>query len=170
MNSKLQARKEQIISGLDAARRQILEAAESIPPDSREVTFLGTWSLKDLLAHLAGWDHANQQAIQSILAGEIPAFYANHDRDWKTFNARLVAEYKKDDFNDLLETVEKSHQQLIDSLSVVPAESLEADTGVRFKGYKVTIARLMQAETEDEKIHAQQIKQWGQSLMNNDAL
>ena len=53
--------------------------------------FLGHWSLMDLVAHLAGWDYANRAAIDAILAGRLPDFYARYDADWRTFNAELVA-------------------------------------------------------------------------------
>ena len=87
----------------------------------------------------------------------MPAFYAHYDRDWQTFNARLVAEYKRDDYTDLLAIVEDAHRKLIDSVRAIPAEEFNKDRGVRFKGYKVTIARTLEAETKDERKHHAQI-------------
>ena len=89
-----------------------------------------------------------------------PAFYSHYDHDWKTFNASLVAEYKADNFTDLVSSVEDSHQKLIDLLKTVPAEELNRDRGVRFKGYKVTIARTLQVEIDDEKTHHAQIEEF----------
>jgi hypothetical protein len=116
--------------------------------------------VKDLLAHLVGWDFANLEAGQAILAGKMPAFYSHHDQDWQTFNARLVAEHKEDDFEPLLASLEESHQELVDFLETVPAEEFDRDRGLRFKRYKVTIARLLQAEAEDEAEHYAQIKEF----------
>jgi hypothetical protein len=155
-----QAKKSQIISDLIEARRKILDVASSLPPAQQDEVFLGAWSIMDLLAHLAGWDFANLEAAQAILAGKVPAFYAHHDRDWKTFNARLVAEHKKDDFALLLASVEDSHQVLVDFLETIPAEEFGRDRGVRFRRYKVTIARLLQAEAKDEAEHYTQIKEF----------
>jgi hypothetical protein len=59
---------------------------------------------------------------------------------------------------ELLSTMQVSHQKLIDSIQVIPAEEFEQDYGVRFKGYKVTIARLLQAELKDEKVHYAQME------------
>jgi hypothetical protein len=42
----------------------------------------------------------------------------------------------------------------------VPAEEFEADKGVRFKGYKVTIARVIQGELDDEQTHYAQIEEF----------
>jgi hypothetical protein len=153
-----QAKKDQVISELIEARRKILEIASSLSPAQQDEVFLGAWSVKDLLAHLVGWDFANLEAAQAILAGKVPAFYAHYNRDWKTFNARLVAEHRKDDFALLLASVEDSHQVLIDFLETIPAEEFDRDRGVRFRRYKVTIARLLQAEAKDEAEHHTQIQ------------
>jgi hypothetical protein len=155
-----QAKKDKIIAGLVEARGKILDAASSLSPADQDRVFLGVWSVKDLLAHLVGWDLANMEAAQAILAGELPGFYAHYDRDWRTYNARLVAEYKREDFADLLASVEDSHQKLIGFLETIPAEEFDRDKGVRFKGYKVTIARLLQTEIDDEKTHHMQVDEF----------
>jgi hypothetical protein len=158
VSSKAQAKKDKIISGLVETRRRILDAASSLSPEEQDEIFLGVWSVKDLLAHLVGWDFTNLEAAKAILAGRLPNFYPCHDRDWKTYNARLVAEYKRDDFADLLSSGEGSHRMLVDFLKTIPAEDFDKDKGVRFKGHKVTIARLLQVEIDDEKTHLTQIE------------
>jgi len=146
--------KDHLIRQLDQARQALLAILEMIPSGSE---IYPTWKLKELLAHLAGWDFANLEAAQAVLRGELPAFYAYHGRDWQTYNAQLVAQYRRDDFVELLSSVRDSHHNLIDFLQTIPAAEFDKDRGVRFRGYKVTIARLLQAETEDEKTHHQQI-------------
>lgn len=158
MSSKAEERKGSIISDLREARRNILDATSSLTPEQQDEVFLGTWCVKDLLAHLVGWDLANLEAAQAILAARLPAFYAHHDRDWQTFNAHLVAEHKREDFAELVSSVEDSHQQLVAFLETVPAEEFDSDKGVRFKGFKVTIARTLQGEIKDEREHRAQIE------------
>jgi hypothetical protein len=161
VSATAQARKDQIISGLVETRRKILDAAASLPSERQDEVFLGVWSARDLLAHLVGWDFTNIQATEEILAGKLPSFYSHHDRDWETYNARLVAEHKTEDFADLIASVEDSSQKLIDFLETVSAEEFDKDRGIRFKRYKVTIARLLQPEIDDEKTHYMQIKEFG---------
>jgi len=158
MGAKALAKKSEVISGLAETRRAILDTASALAPGQQDEVFLGIWSVKDLLAHLAGWDFANLEAAQAVLRGDLPEFYAHHDRDWQTYNAQLVAQYRRDDFVELLSSVRDSHHKLIDFLQTIPAAEFDKDRGVRFRGYKVTIARLLQAETKDEKTHHQQIE------------
>jgi hypothetical protein len=157
MSTKFQAKKEQIIAELIEARREILDAAALLPADRQDKVFLGVWSVKDLLAHLVGWDLTNLAAAREVLAGQLPVFYAHHDRDWRTYNALLVAEHKQAGWAEMVASVEGSQRKLIEYLQTIPPEELDRDRGVRFRGYKVTVARLLQAEAGDEKQHAAQI-------------
>ena len=160
--NKAQATKDEVISGLIEARACILAAASLLPADKRDQIFLGAWSVKDLLAHLVGWDFTNVEASQEILEGKLPSFYAHHDRDWKTYNASLVEQYKKDTWADMVSAVERSHRKLIDFLKGVAAEEFDRDRGLRAGRYRVTIARLMQAERTDERKHCEQIRRFGE--------
>lgn len=162
MGTKKQQEKDEIISALKVARRKILDVAYSLPPEKRGEIFLGTWSVEDLLAHLIGWDYTNIEATRSILAGETPEFYSHHDRGWASYNAQLVELYKRADYEELLSSVEESHRALIAFLRRVPEEEFGRDTGVRFKRYKVTVARLLLVEAEDEEEHARQIKEFSE--------
>jgi hypothetical protein len=155
---KAQAKKDEIISALIQARRKILDQAYRLPPEKRDEVFLGIWSVKDLLAHLIGWDYTNLDAVKSVLEGELPEFYAHRDRDWATYNAFLVKKHKTKKYAELLYSVETSHRALMNFLATVPADEFERDQGVCYKRYRVTIARLLQSEAEDEVEHARQIE------------
>ena len=158
MNTKAQAKKEQLLAELRETRSSILKEAAVLSAKKQDMIFLGVWSVKDLLAHLAGWDYTNLDAIKAVLAGELPSFYEYHSRDWQTYNATLVEKYKRNSFKKLLVLVENSQQELIGFLQSVVPESYGKDFGVRFHGYKVTIQRLLEAEIKDEQVHCQQIK------------
>jgi hypothetical protein len=153
-------KKDQLISDLIEAQSKLLDAASSLSPAQQDEVFLGVWSVKDLLAHLVGWDLANLESVEAIPTGRLPAFYEHYDHDWATYNAQLVAEYKKDDFAELVSSIEDSHRRLVEVLQTVPAEEFDRDHGVRFKGYKVTIAGTLQAEIDDERTHCTQIEEF----------
>jgi len=50
--------------------------------------------------------------------------------------------------------------QLIAYLRAVPAAEFNRDRGLRAGRYKVTIARLLRAETDDERKHCAQIREF----------
>jgi hypothetical protein len=148
-----QAEKDGIIEGLVTARGKILDAARQLSPAQQDEVFLGVWTARDLLAHLAGWDYTNLEAVGEILAGQKASFWAHYDRDWASYNARLVAEYRCDDFGELVALVEESHRKLIEYLGTVPA-----DEWVKRR----KIGTLLRAEIKDEKQHRRQVEEFGQ--------
>ena len=161
MSSIAQAKKDALIGNLVEARKNILNAASALPAKQRDEIFLGNWSVKDLLAHLIGWDYTNTLAVKAILTNKVPVFFSHYDKDWRTYNARLVTQYKLNNFRQLVRAVQKSHRDLITLLQSVPAAEFSKDRGLRSDGYKVTIARILQAELDDERVHHQQIVEFG---------
>ena len=158
MTSKSQiVRKEQVISNLIEARQKVLKEVSKLSEAEQDQVFLGIWSIKDLVAHLIGWDKTNLQAVKSVLNGQVPSFYEHRDPDWRTYNAMLVKKYMKGSTQELIATAKRSQERLLQLLQTIPPEHLNEDFGVRFRGYKVTIQRLLEAETEDEQIHYKQI-------------
>lgn len=160
MPSRAEIKKDTLISGLLAARRNILDAASALPAKQRDEAFLGTWSVKDLLAHLVGWDYTNVEAVKAILTNWVPGFFARYDKDWHSYNAHLVEKYKVNNYDRLVRAVKKSHRELITLLRSVAAEEFDKDRGLRSKGYRVTIARILQAELDDERVHHRQIAEF----------
>jgi len=158
MDVQAEARKEKLVADLIEARHCIVHAASSLSPKQQDQAFIGIWSVKDLLAHLVGWDMANIQAIQAILSGQLPEFYAHYEPNWQTFNAGLVARYKVDDLATLIAVVQDSHRQLIECLQGVPAVELDRDRGLRFQDYMVTVADTLEVEVSDEWKHCRQVQ------------
>jgi hypothetical protein len=150
-------RKDQTLSALIETRQSILAQVSKLSEAEQDQVFLGIWSVKDMLAHFIGWDETNLLAAKSILKGELPAFYEHRDREWQTYNAILVKKYKKGSFQELLAMAKNSQEKLIAFLRTIPPENFSKDFGVRFRGYKVTVQRLLEAEREDEQTHYQQV-------------
>jgi hypothetical protein len=57
----------------------------------------------------------------------------------------------------MLDRVRASYAQLLTALQSVAPADFGKDFGVRFRGYRVTIRRLMEAEMKDEQVHCSQI-------------
>lgn len=152
-------KKVQIIAGLIEARKRILDVATALNPTQHDEVFLGVWSVKDLLAHLVGWDYTNIEAVKEIRAGHNPSCFAQWNPNWAAYNARLVEQYKRDDVTDLLTALDQSHRALMDYLESVYTDDFERDFGVRSpRGRVMTVAYHLQAQIEDEREHYEQIK------------
>jgi hypothetical protein len=165
MRRTAQIKQEQIIADLAAARRELLDAAAALPAAGHDTVFLGSWTAKDLLAHLVGWDYANLEGIAAVRAGRLPAFYAHYDADWRTFNACLVRDYRRDSLAECIAAAEESHRQLMAAARAISPVDFVADHGVRSPGGRhVTLPMLLSAETTDEQKHAKQLKAFTRTL------
>jgi hypothetical protein len=150
--------KSKLITELKDVRERIIDLALSLDPEGREVAYLGSWSAREMLAHLAGWDETNICAAEEILAGELPGFYEFIDKDWSSYNAMLVEDYSRDNFEDLISLVEQTHAKLVDEVTAIPAVEIWNDRGIRAREWKVTIGSLLTAELQDEEEHYWQLK------------
>ena len=66
MKPKLENIKREILYKLLEIRTVILQAASEFSPTAQNTVFLGVWTIKDLLAHLIGWDFTNLAAVNDI--------------------------------------------------------------------------------------------------------
>jgi len=149
-----------LISNFTDTRSSILRAAGSIPDDRIDEVFVGSWGILELLAHLRGWDLTNIQAAKDILSGKVPDFYAESDKDWASYNAKLVSQHREADLESMIASVDSSRSDLVALLNQLDAKDIFGDHGVRRGSYKVTIARLIEAETKDEIEHLDQIRRF----------
>ncbi len=153
--------KEQVIASLVDARRNIIELARNLSSEQQDAVFLGTWSVTDLLAHLAGWDYANVESVKELTEGARPTVLSQWNPDWQAYNAKLVKQYRRDDFSELLALLQASHRALIDLLQSFEGTDFDRDWGVPARGGKsMTIALWLQGEIDDERKHFDQMKAW----------
>jgi hypothetical protein len=149
-----------LLNSFHENRESLLSCARTWPPDQVETIFLGEWSLLDLLAHISGWDDANREAIAAVQAGRLPEFYAHKDPDWRTYNASHVRNYRRPTLEAQLALVQETFEKLMESLTQVGAEDLYRDYGVRYKGWKVILFRLVESDMKDVRVHLEQMGTW----------
>lgn len=145
-----------LLAELIETRQKIIGAVLRLSPQQQGQVFLGQWTVQDLLAHLAGWDQTNQTAAAQILAGQIPDFFQQQDKDWQTFNAALVQDYGQGRFEEVLDRVRQSHKLLIARLGAIDEQDFART--VAHGRRSISIAGLLGAEARDEQEHLQQIE------------
>src|SRR3972149_7111072 len=102
-----------VINRLVKARQKILKLGEPLPEEKWDEVFLGKWSVKDLVAHLIGWDNWGLRATREILKGKLPSYYKYYDENWIAMNDRLVKGYKKGGKKKLLAAIKNSHRKIV---------------------------------------------------------
>ena len=141
-------------------RTKFVRFIESVPEHQWDEVFLGTWCLRDLVAHLIGWDMENAKSVQEILEGKLPRCFDYWDENWVSYNDILVKRYKRGGKKELLGAMGHSHIAYVTQLENIPDELFDKDIGLRWKNYVLTPAVNAEYETQDEEMHTDQISRW----------
>jgi len=140
----------------NATREALIEAAESVAPELREVPFVGVWDLKDVIAHTIGWDYANVEALPDFAAGRLPAFFARYDTDWAACNAGFVAQYRLEDWQALMLSLRGSQRAFVEALAKLSDADL--DNAVAWDRRRVSLRGMLRAVDRDEAEHVRQVR------------
>lgn len=110
---------------LAAAFADFLETCDHLDPRLYEQgTVDGQWSVRDVIAHLAGWDHEATERFWRFLAG--PTEDSTYDAD--EFNSRSVAARQHFSYSQALKELKSVHRSLEEAIAAVQAEDLESDS------------------------------------------
>lgn len=69
----LRAQVEAVLDANRAARAELLTAFDALTAEQRREVWFGTWSLHELVAHIAAWQDGFALALEQMLRGERPA-------------------------------------------------------------------------------------------------
>ena len=96
------------IAGLDEAKM-------------REV-WLGTWSARDIVAHISGWHREMSPVLERLARGERPVPEGVSYDDVDAWNARFADAKKSAATADILTELEASHAEFMRAAAAVPEE------------------------------------------------
>jgi hypothetical protein len=139
---------------LSAAReyKAFHEALHGLNEEQMAEVWLGTWSVKEIVAHMIGWHREMVPALERLARGErpLPAGVSYDDVD--AWNARFAAAGQGREITDLLLELDRSHEDFMLAADRVPPE--------RFQGGK-TAYRLVDGNSAHHyHEHAEQIREW----------
>jgi hypothetical protein len=140
--------KTQLLQQFDEARGKMRATLAGI--DAHMEIYPG-WTIKELLAHLAGWDDATIAALKAFTSGGAPPVPAARGLD--VYNAETVAERATLDYEHIVKEWEWVREQLLVLLDEMPSENLEMKIVTPW-GRSTTVARLVAIMAEHEEEHA----------------
>ena len=111
--------RETLIQRLETARAQMIAHLDEIDKN-RKVYPL--WTVREILAHLSGWDDATIAFIRSLMAGQTPATPAARGID--VYNAETVATREGLDYDHIYREYIETRRALLDLIRVMPEEKI----------------------------------------------
>jgi hypothetical protein len=127
-------------------------AIHGLNEDHLTEVWLGTWSIRDIVAHMAGWHREMGPALERITRGEKPVAEGVTYDDVDGWNAKFVAAKRDLPVADVLLELDRSHAYFMKVASQVPDERVQPGK----TAYK--IIDLNSAHHYRE--HGEQIREW----------
>ena len=123
----------------------------------RDVT---NWTVRDIVAHLVGWNRYIVIGARQILQGELPFYDVDPGTDYSNVNAALIRECADTDRSALLESLAASTRELTAFLRAIDPAAWDRDFGVRHKGETLTVKSTVDDLIGDYHHHRVQLEEF----------
>jgi hypothetical protein len=144
--------RDRLIRDLDQAREAMRAVVAKVDP-KREI-YPG-WTMKHVLAHIAGWDDATIASLQAHMGGEEPGTPAVRGIDY--YNAESVATRESLSYEQVIHEWELAREQVKALLREMP-EAKFKEPLLSAWGSTQTIAQLINVFVQHEIEHAEEIE------------
>ncbi len=139
-----------MISALDAARRELLDAVEGLTDELLEREHADGWSAKDILAHVAMWDEMEFLEMRRSARGGVSIFEHRFDRSlidrWNDIQFRLRGPLPLAQVREDMRAAREDIAQFLVSLPAGPAPPF--------------VSAACAVQTKHDLDHAAQIRAW----------
>lgn len=151
--------KEATLRLLETEYQNLREAVDGLDNDGLLRVWFGSWSVRDIVAHILGWEREMTVALQRMARGERPTpegvDYSNSD-EW---NATFVSAMVPISPTTVLAIWSQTHMNYVRAARAVPADRY----GVREDGKLNTANRLLETSGFGHyREHGAQIREWRQ--------
>jgi len=113
--------RDELIDILEQPRARMLVLLDEIDKNRK---IYPLWTIREILAHLSGWDDSVIAFIQSLMAGDVPATPASRGVD--AYNAETVATREGLDYDHIYREFIETRKEVIRLLKEVPENKITA--------------------------------------------
>lgn len=113
-------RRSELVSQLENARAQMIAHLDEIDKNRK---IYPLWTIREILAHIIGWDDAIIASLQAHIDGREPATPASRGID--IYNAETVATREGLDYDHIYREYIQTRKDLVKLVSAMPAEKAE---------------------------------------------
>jgi DinB superfamily len=142
-----------LLQRLDARWQDLLASYAGLSEDAlAEPGVTGTWSVKDIIAHVTVWEGEALAHLPVVLAGRRPPRYSVTHGGINAFNAKMTRRNRDLSLPGVLRHRDATHGRLVEFLQRVPESECGGDT--RFR-------RRLRLDTYGHyAVHARAIRSW----------
>jgi hypothetical protein len=146
--------RELLLNRLYESRLKLEELLSRIDPSKQ---IYPGWTIKQILAHISGWDDASKDALCAHGLTRSPSTPTIHSLD--RYNEFSIASRKDMTYDQILKEWRLTRQALCEIIEQLPEETISEPIAVPW-GSKTTLTKLVDIFSNHEKEHAQDILNW----------
>jgi hypothetical protein len=147
--------KEQLLNEAAREYRAFHDALKGLNEEQMSEVWLGTWSIKEIVAHMSGWHREMGPALERLARGERPVAEGVSYDDVDAWNAKFSAPAVGAEVADLLLDLDRSHEYFMHMADRVPEE--------RFQPGKTAWKIVDLNSGHHYREHGEQIRAWRES-------
>ena len=136
-------------------KREVIESLVHKTPLDKEI-YTG-WTIKELVAHMSGWDDVIIEALQAHTRGEPVSTTVT--RGVNAYNASTVHTRESLDFDHVVREWRITREALIQALNDLPDEKFNQALTFPW-GESGTVAYLIEIFVEHEEFHGKHLAEW----------
>jgi hypothetical protein len=111
-----------LLSGAESEFTAFKRALAGLTEAQMREVWLGTWSARDIVAHISGWHRELGPALRRLQKGERPIPEGVSYEDVDAWNARFALARKSADTANILKELDASHAAFLQAAAAVPEE------------------------------------------------
>jgi hypothetical protein len=146
-------KKQQILNKIEQAWSAFKESYAGLTDEqSMQTGVMGDWSVKDILAHVSGWEEEALKYLPYILQGVRPPRYSVLYGGIDAFNAQMAEQKRKLTLSEVRDQLDETHRRLVEYIQSAPEELFASET--RFR-------RRLRLDTYSHyPVHTRAIREW----------
>jgi uncharacterized damage-inducible protein DinB len=150
--------KVELVREVAEARHGFLDTLEGLTESESSISgSMGTWSVKDVIAHMVYWDEEFLEGLKILREGKYPDYL---DSDWDEVNAREVESRKGLSLEELARSLGQSGEMIRQYLEGLGEEEFSASRGLKWRDWDVTIEWVLQGLIGHDRHHTKKMLSW----------
>ncbi len=144
--------RQELVQQVEQGFQELLQAVEGLSDEAATRVWYGTWSVRDIMAHIAGWHREMASALQRVARGERPTPEGVDYSDADAWNARFAQAHADTPWPQMLQELRASKDALLAAARQVPED--------RFEEGRVAYRILHNAAIDHYREHIPAILEW----------
>jgi hypothetical protein len=144
--------KDALLREMEAGFADLLSTVDGLSEEQMTRVWYGDWSVRDILAHVAGWHREEIAMLERMARGERPVPESADYTDDDAWNARFVAKWRAASAGEVLAELKAIKEAYVAAAGRLPEE--------RFEEGRTAQRLVRQGCTEHYREHADEIREW----------